>query len=61
MEGTAFTEWQVDLYEYKDNHYVFHDAEVDAYDTYREAKKQTRWPSELTSRTTLSSKLEPLC
>ena len=43
LEGAGFTGWQVDLYEYKGTYYVFHDAGVDEYDTYREAKKQIRW------------------
>jgi len=43
LEGTGFTGWAVDLYEYKGTYYVFHDAGVDEYDTYREAKKQVRW------------------
>ena len=43
LEGTGFNGWRVDLYEYKGNYYVFHDAGVDEYDTYREAKKQIRW------------------
>ena len=43
LEGTGFTGWQVDLYEYKGTYYVFHEAGVDEYDTYREAKKQIRW------------------
>ena len=43
LEGTGFTGWQVDLYEYKGTYYVFHEAGVSEYDTYREAKKQIRW------------------
>jgi len=35
MEGTGFTAWQVDLYYYLGTYYVFHDAVVDEYDTYR--------------------------
>ena len=42
LEGTGFTGWQVDLYEYKGTYYVFHEAGVDEYDTYREAEKQIR-------------------
>ena len=29
LEGNSFTGWQVDLYEYKDTYYIFHDARVD--------------------------------
>ena len=43
LEGNSFTGWQMDLYEYKGTYYVFHEAGVDEYDTYREAKKQIRW------------------
>ena len=38
LEGTCFIGWQVDLYEYKGTYCVFHDAGVDEYDTYRDAK-----------------------
>ncbi len=43
LEGTGFYGWSVSLYEYKTYYYVFHDAGVSEYDTYREAKKQIRW------------------
>ena len=40
LEGNSFTGWQVDLYEYKDTYYIFHDARVNEYDIYREAKNR---------------------
>ena len=40
LEGNSYTEWQVDLYEYKGTYYIFHDARVDEYDIYREAKNR---------------------
>ena len=43
LEGTGFYGWSVSLYEYKTYYYVFHEAGVTEYDTYREAKKQIRW------------------
>jgi len=43
LEGTGFYGWSVSLYEYKGYYYVFHEAGVSEYDTYREAKKQIRW------------------
>ena len=41
LEGTGFTGWQVDLYEYKGTYYVFHEAGVDEYDTYREPRSRS--------------------
>ena len=40
LEGNSYTGWQVDLYEYKDTYYIFHDARVNEYDIYREAKNR---------------------
>ena len=40
LEGNSYTGWQVDLYEYKGTYYIFHDARVDEYDIYREAKNR---------------------
>ena len=40
LEGTSFTEWQVDLYEYKGTYCIFHNARVDEYDINREAKNR---------------------
>ena len=40
LEGNSFTGWQVDLYKYKGTYYIFHDARVNEYDIYREAKNR---------------------
>ena len=42
LEGTGFYGWVVDLYEYKERYFVQHEAGVNWYDTYKEAKAQLR-------------------